>query len=213
MRNAIIFDLDRTLWDAAERATGVWNRVLLEHGVSDLKVDQKTISAVMGKQLQEIVKLLLPTLPEEKQQKILEDYEIAEVAYLRENGAPLYAGVRETLAALSRSYDLYIVSNYQDGYVPAFLHAHKLAPYFQDFAMSGKTGLSKGENIKNLMKKHAIQKTVYVGDTEGDEQASREAGIPFIWARYGFGTAQTPDAVITEISELSACAARFFPPA
>lgn len=84
---------------------------------------------------------------------------------------------------------------------------------FQDFAMSGKTGLSKGENIKNLMKKHAIPKAVYVGDTEGDEQASREAGIPFIWARYGFGTAQTPDAVINSFSELSACAARFFPPA
>ena len=40
------------------------------------------------------------------------------------------------------------------------------------------------------------------GDTEGDEYAARYAGIPFIWASYGFGKAKSPDRVIRSIKEL-----------
>lgn len=75
--------------------------------------------------------------------------------------------------------------------------------------MSGQTGLEKGSNIKSLMKKHGIRKAVYVGDTAGDENASKEAGIPFIWARYGFGTATNPDGIISTISELKTCVERY----
>ena len=75
--------------------------------------------------------------------------------------------------------------------------------------MSGQTGLEKGSNIKSLMKKHGIRKAVYVGDTAGDENASKEAGIPFIWVRYGFGTATNPDGIISTISELKTCVERY----
>lgn len=42
-----------------------------------------------------------------------------------------------------------------------------------------------------------------IGDTLGDEQAARTAGIPFIHAAYGFGTAAHPDATIHDIRELA----------
>jgi phosphoglycolate phosphatase-like HAD superfamily hydrolase len=54
-----------------------------------------------------------------------------------------------------------------------------------------------------------LRKAVYVGDTAGDENASKEAGIPFIWARYGFGTATNPDGIISTISELKTCVERY----
>jgi phosphoglycolate phosphatase-like HAD superfamily hydrolase len=41
-----------------------------------------------------------------------------------------------------------------------------------------------------------------IGDTAGDEEAARYAGIPFIWAGYGFGKAISPDTVLTDIIEL-----------
>ena len=72
------------------------------------------------------------------------------------------------------------MSNCQDGYVPAFLHAHKLGQYFADIEMSGRTGLDKGSNIKLIMERNNIESAVYIGDTEGDEKAARFAGIPFI---------------------------------
>ena len=43
---------------------------------------------------------------------------------------------------------------------------------------------------------------VYIGDTAGDEEAARYAGIHFIWAEYGFGKVMSPDAVLTDIGEL-----------
>ena len=52
------------------------------------------------------------------------------------------------------------------------------------------------------MERNDIKSAVYVGDTEGDEKASRYAGIPFIYAAYGFGKAVSPDAVIKSIEEL-----------
>ena len=69
--------------------------------------------------------------------------------------------------------------------------------------MSGRTGLDKGSNIRLIMERNNIQSAVYIGDTEGDEKASRIAGIPFIFASYGFGKALAPDAVISKIVELT----------
>ena len=62
--------------------------------------------------------------------------------------------------------------------------------------------MDKGSNIKLIMERNGIKNAVYIGDTEGDERASRAAGIPFIYAAYGFGKAIQPDAVIAKITEL-----------
>ena len=60
----------------------------------------------------------------------------------------------------------------------------------------------KGYNIKLIMKRNTIDQAFYVGDTEGDEEASRFAGISFIYASYGFGKAKYPDMIINSIEEL-----------
>ena len=38
------------------------------------------------------------------------------------------------------------------------------------------------------MEKHNITNCAYIGDTQGDYEATVEAGVPFIWCTYGFGT-------------------------
>ena len=52
------------------------------------------------------------------------------------------------------------------------------------------------------MERNHLKDVVYVGDTLGDSRACTEAGIPFIFAAYGFG--EVPDApnVIHSIREL-----------
>jgi phosphoglycolate phosphatase len=159
-------------------------------------------SSLMGKTMPEIGAVLFPDMTEEARMSIVDDFGDEEVKYLSEHGAVLYDGVEETLSSLERDYDLYIVSNCQDGYVPAFLNAHNMEHHFKDIEMSGRTGMDKGEHIKLLMEGNDIKKAVYVGDTEGDENAARYAGIPFIWASYGFGKAKTPDKVIGNIKDL-----------
>ena len=66
----------------------------------------------------------------------------------------------------------------------------------------GDTGTSKGITIRRLMERHGIASAVYVGDTQGDYEATLEAGIPFIWAAYGFGTPAGCHAKINSFSEL-----------
>ena len=54
------------------------------------------------------------------------------------------------------------------------------------------TPLSKGENIRLVIQRNAIDRAVYVGDTQGDLDAADFAGIPFIRAAYGFGQVNRP---------------------
>ena len=52
-------------------------------------------------------------------------------------------------------------------------------------------GKPKGENIKLIIERNAIQKCFYIGDTQGDYNATKIAGIPFLYAKYGFGSVDT----------------------
>ena len=198
MRLSIIFDLDGTLWDSTGCACDIWNRVLEKHDDISFRMTKEKAEQLMGKTMEDIGLILFPELSAKARNAIVDEFGDEEVAYLTENGAVLYEGLEEVLKILGKNHKLYIVSNCQDGYVPAFLHAHKLGEYFADIEMSGRTGLDKGSNIKLIMERNNI----YIGDTEGDEKAARFAGISFIYAEYGFGKAVSPDAVIRDIREL-----------
>jgi len=202
---AIIFDLDGTLWDSTGCACDIWNRVLEKHDDISFRMTKEKAEQLMGKTMEDIGLILFSELPAEARNAIIDEFGDEEVKYLTENGAILYDGLEEVLKEMYADYKLYIVSNCQDGYVPAFLHAHKLGQYFTDIEMSGRTGLDKGSNIKLIMERNNIESAVYIGDTEGDEKAARFAGIPFIYAKYGFGNVVSPDAVIADIRELPEC--------
>ena len=53
--------------------------------------------------------------------------------------------------------------------------------------------MPKGENIQLLMERNGVEGAVYVGDTQGDREAAELAGIPFVYAAYGFGDANGYD--------------------
>ena len=210
MDRAIIFDLDGTLWDSTGCASDIWNQVLEKHKDISFCMTQETAEQLMGKTMEEIGEILFPEMDVEARNAVVNEFGEEEVRYLTVHGAVLYEGVEDTLKQLQEKYKLYIVSNCQDGYVPAFLYAHKLEPYFVDIEMSGRTGLDKGSNIKLLMQRNRIHTAVYVGDTDGDEKAARAAGVPFVYAAYGFGEAVSPDARIKDIRELLECMRKFF---
>lgn len=204
MRKAVLFDLDGTLWDASGQVYKIWNRVFERHPEANIPLTQEDMGNYMGKTMEEIGALLFPGLCQAAQKMIMEECGREEVSYLRQHGAVLYDGVRETIALLKREYDLYIVSNCQDGYVNSFLTAHRFEEDFQDIEMSGRTGKGKGENIRLLMERNHVTCAVYVGDTQGDESAARYAGIPFLYAAYGFGKASLPDRTLHDIRQLPA---------
>lgn len=183
---AVIFDLDGTLWDSTAQILPAWNQVLRRRGTGHvLTLDE--MKGYMGRTVEEIAALMLPHIPPDEGVSILKECCREEVITLRETGGTLYPGLREALQELAGDYILAIVSNCQDGYIQSFLHAHQLSDCFADFECFGRTGRSKGENIRLVMDRNHITTALYVGDTQGDWDAARQAGIPFVHAAYGFG--------------------------
>ena len=68
-------------------------------------------------------------------------------------------------------------------------------------SLMGKTMEEIGETLFPDFSEEKRRKIV---DEFGDEEATRFAGIPFVWAKYGFGKALSPDAVLNDIRELPA---------
>lgn len=123
--------------------------------------------------------------------------------YLQENPCAIgYPGVKETLIRLAESHRLFIVSNSQRGYPELCIRKLGLGSCITAHLCFGDTGTSKGKTIRTLMQQHNIRSCAYIGDTQGDYEATLEAGIPFIWASYGFGTPAGYGAKIDRISDL-----------
>ena len=71
-----------------------------------------------------------------------------------------------------------------------------------DYECPGRTGLSKGENNKIIIERNQLMNAVYVGDTKGDAESAKVAGIPFIFANYGFGDVDEYQYKINSFEEL-----------
>lgn len=190
--DSIIFDLDGTLWNPLDVSVAVWNKVLADNGVGKT-LTKDDLRGIMGLQADRVGETLFPHLSKAQCKKLTEESSELECVYLRQQGGELYAGVKSVLERLSQKYKLYIVSNCQEGYIESFYAYHGLDKHFSDFENPGRTGLSKGENIQLLMERNGVECAVYVGDTEGDRKAAELAGIPFVYAAYGFGDANGYD--------------------
>ena len=101
-RYAVIFDLDGTLWDATGCSCDIWNRVFDNHEEVRFRMTQDISAKLMGKTMEEIGDYLFPDLPVEKRRTITDEFGYEEVEYLRENGAILYPGMKDTICELSK---------------------------------------------------------------------------------------------------------------
>ena len=57
-----------------------------------------------------------------------------------------------------------------------------------------------------VVKRGGFERAIYVGDTQGDFEGAVHAGLPFVHAAYGFGTADEARYRINAVSELPAVA-------
>ena len=77
-----------------------------------------------------------------------------------------------------------------------------LGGLISDFDCFGNTGLPKGQTLRLLCERCNVRDAVYVGDTQGDMEASEQAGLPFVWAAYGFGKPAHWDKRIDHFTDL-----------
>lgn len=202
MIDSIIFDLDGTLWDGTDGAAVIWREEASKYPEVTDSITADKLKALYGRPLEEIALLLLPSASRKVALSIMEESVVKQCPYLEEHGGILYPNLEVTLKELKKKYKLYIVSNCEEGYIQCFLKAHKLEEYFLDYEYPGRTRLSKAENIKLIIERNHLSNPIYVGDTLGDEKASRLANIPFVYAKYGFGKAESYDYVLETFEDL-----------
>ncbi|GAB3203762.1 phosphoglycolate phosphatase [Pontibacter aydingkolensis] len=200
--DSIIFDLDGTLWDSTETIAIAWQKALDQLGMSDKSITAETVRGLAGMPYDAIYDKLFPDLKGEKREKLKQLCARLELETLQERGGVLYPEVKETLEFLKGKYKLAIVSNCQSGYIETFLEHHSLHAYFTDHECYGNKGMSKGENIREVVSRNNLQQAVYIGDTTGDYEASQIAQVPFILAAYGFGTVEVEVESIKQFADL-----------
>lgn len=200
--DSIIFDVDGTLWDSTETCAHAWTDIIRRETNLNITLTSQTLKGLFGRLLEDIAKTLFPNLSEEEQLSLMHHCCQEEHRALLKECAPLYPDLEETLKKLSEKYRLFIVSNCQAGYIEVFLQSSGLGKYFEGHLCPGDTGNAKADNIMQIIRDYQLTSPVYVGDTDGDYHASKTAGVPFVFASYGFGSVATPDYTIKSPGEL-----------
>lgn len=200
--DSLIFDMDGTLWDAMSSYCKIWNICFEKCGLR-FPYTEDDVRAYMGYTIDYIFDdIVRRTGVEINRQKFLEDIENEENMRMATLGGNLYDGVRDGLAKLSEYYKLFMVSNCSRFGLVNFMKFSGTTQYFTDSLSFGQNRVPKSENIKILIDRHQLKHPVYVGDTQADCDQTHKAGIPFVYASYGFGKCEDYDMKIESFTEL-----------
>ena len=187
--NGFILDIDGTIWDSTNIVSRAWNRAARDSG----SLRKETITANLlktqfGKPMDEIADFVFPEDTPEMKKRIMELCCAYEHEELYKDPCRIdYPGVVDTVREMSGHFPFFIVSNCQKGYIELVCEKLGITGFISDSECFGNTGKGKADNIADLVKRNGLKYPVYIGDTDGDRIACEKAGVPFIFAEYGFG--------------------------
>ncbi|MCR4579208.1 MAG: HAD family hydrolase [Treponema sp.] len=186
--DGIILDIDGTIWNTTEVVAQAWNKAIEEVCPQIPRVSAQILQGQFGKPMNVIADNLFKGISLQEREALLEACCKLEQIAVAENTKDItYPTVVQTIKEIAKSHKLFIVSNCHDGYIELTMDKNNIRPYISDWECYGHNGKAKDQNISLLVNRNNLQEPVYVGDTEGDLLACEKAGLPFIWAAYGFG--------------------------
>lgn len=191
--DAIIFDMDGTLWNALDSYAQIWNVCMREFAISG-QISAADLLRYMGFSIEEILNQgIIQTPPDLNRNLFLERLEAIEHEMMPTLGGVLYPGVYEGLQALSRCFTLMLQSNCSAKGLDNFMQFTHTRAFFRDYLSWGMNQQPKSVNIRLLMERNGVSRAVYVGDTQSDCRHAHAAGIPFVYMNYGFGDCADAD--------------------
>lgn len=200
--DAIFLDIDGTLWDSTHIVSEAWNEVLSPKPEINFVVTPELLKTLFGKPLSEIAAAIFKDFPKEKQTELIDECCEREHEVLAVKSGIIFDGVVDTIKELAKKYPVCIVSNCEAGYIELVCDKLGIKDCIKDGECPGYSGLGKGDNIKLVMERNGFKDIVYVGDTQGDYEATRIAGVPFVYCKYGFGNPEGYEYSIEKFSEL-----------
>ena len=183
--DSIIFDMDGTLWDAVDSYCKIWDKTFNQMNIVAPITSRDELLNCMGLPIDEIFKRIVKV--EVDKEEYLRLLDINEKEMMPLLGGTLYQGVKEGIPQLAKHYRLFMVSNCGALGLKNFTKFTQLEPYIEDTLTFGETLLNKAQNISLLIERNNLSAPIYMGDTRGDSNSAHAAGIPMIFAEYGFG--------------------------
>ena len=202
MFDGLIFDVDGTLWDSTPVVEKAWNQALKDAGYGHISVTAKQLSGLFGLPMYEIIQAIMPDVPQNEREAFAPKCYSYEHEYLEREAGILYPRILETIRQLALGHEIFIVSNCQAGYIELFMEKTGIGDVIKDHVCLGDNNLLKADNIRLIVDRYDLKAPVYIGDIQGDADASYKAGVEFIHAAYGFGTADRYCFAVNEPWEL-----------
>lgn len=198
---AIIFDMDGTLWNALKSYAHIWNVCMPEFGIEG-HIEPKDLLKYMGYSIDEILQKGIITAPAHlDKSRFLSRLEAIENDMMPLLGGELYPGVFDGLTVLHKHFTLMLQSNCSKNGLVNFMRYTGTTSLFEDYLSWGMNPRPKSENIRLLMKRNGIKKAVYVGDTQSDCNHAHDAAIPFVHMTYGFGECADADMAFSSFND------------
>ena len=188
--DALIFDMDGTLWDAVETYTQAWNEYFKRHGLSNF-LTKADLDALMGLEESKFLEIVLPEYSSEDRKTCYEEVIQLQYDLIDKIGGNLYPGVQNYLEKLNKKFKLFIVSNCPKDTIKHFMKFAKIEHVITSSLSHGQNYRSKHENISSLVNDYDLKRAIYIGDTHGDMVQSKKANLPFVFMTYGFGSCDT----------------------
>ena len=200
--DALIFDMDGTLWDAVDSYCEIWNRTFRDFGV-DCTVGRDVLTGCMGLTLDVIYGRVAGASPSVSAGEFIPRLVVNEKEMMPVLGGVPYPDVREGIEQLSEKYVILLLSNCGEGGLENMARHIGISEYVTECVSFGATNRPKDVNMRYLKDKYSLSFPVYVGDTDSDCRSAHKAGLPFVFASYGFGTCGDADLTVGSFGELT----------
>jgi len=201
--DSLIFDMDGTLWDAADTYTESWNLMFQKLNIEKVMRREELLERI-GWEGSKVMAAILPEFDEERRTEVYDAVNGLRRELIPKRGGVLYDGVTEGLKQLAKKYKLFILSNCGQGIIRVFIDWAAIDDFITDELAYGVNRMPKHHNMQLLANTHQLEAPVYIGDTSGDGEQSRKAGIPFVFVSYGFGKTEDYDLKFDDFKSLTA---------
>lgn len=200
--DALIFDMDGTLWDGVETYANGFNDFFKANKI-ERQLAKADIAGYMGWEEDRFLEATIPEFAYEARKNAYQEIIRYQYQRISTDGGLLYDGVKEGLEKLSQRYKLFIVSNCPACTIDHFMAWAGLEHLITDTMAHGKNYRPKHENIRMLMDRHQLKQPYYVGDTDSDSRQSDMVPLPFVFVEYGFGSTEQYDLSFQSFAELT----------
>ena len=177
----IIFDLDGVLIDSKLNMKLAWDYVKKNHKI---KVSFYDYFKNIGIPFEDI---LFKLGIKNNIQKIKKTYSMGSIKYF--NNIKLFKNAKSVIKELGKDYYLAVLTSKDKKRTNLIVKKFKLKFNSINCPIEGKKGKPNPWQIKKVIKKYKLKKNqvIYIGDTKIDQKTAKNAGIKFLYTRYGYG--------------------------